>query len=117
MRGIITRFPTEMMPKYNGIEPGMMHGENSLSFIASRLQTELDILNRSSQRPWRLSMSIGVVDATPTTDRSLDALLAEADQAMYASKRARRQSPGEPPNQTLHLTGAAFLDSRGMKSS
>ena len=93
----------------------MMHGENGLSFVASRLQTELDILNRSPQRPCQLSMSIGVVDATSTTGRSLDALLAEADQAMYASKRARRQLPGEPPpNKTLHLTGAAFLDSGGI---
>ena len=93
----------------------MMHGENGLSFVASRLQTELDILNRSPQRPCQLSMSIGVVDATSTTGRSLDALLAEADQAMYASKRARWQLPGEPPpNKTLHLTGAAFLDSGGI---
>lgn len=44
-----------------------------------------------------LSLSIGVALLEPRSSRSLDDLMAEADQAMYVNKRARKATPSAPP--------------------
>lgn len=56
-----------------------------------RLRSALEDVNGSNAYPYELSVSIGVVvtDSTPT----IEAMLSEADGAMYADKQAGRRRP------------------------
>jgi two-component system cell cycle response regulator len=58
--------------------------------IEGRLHEQLAIHNLHVERPYRLSFSVGVAVAEPFHQRALDDLIAEADERMYAQKRARR---------------------------
>lgn len=57
---------------------------------AQRLQGHLDEFNRSSGKPYRLSMSYGIEELPATSEMSLEDLLSRADLAMYERKRERR---------------------------
>ncbi len=57
---------------------------------AGRLQASMDHSNRDPDRPFLLSMSAGVSRFDPEDPRSLDQLMAVADERMYAKKRARQ---------------------------
>lgn len=58
--------------------------------IEGRLREQLAIHNLRVDRPFRLSFSVGVAVAEPLHQRTLDELITEADERMYAQKRARR---------------------------
>jgi diguanylate cyclase (GGDEF)-like protein len=64
--------------------------DTSVEGAARRLQGSLDSSNRDPERPFRLSLSAGVARFDPEDPRSLDQLMAIADERMYAKKRARR---------------------------
>lgn len=55
-----------------------------------RLQTNIDCLNQAGDRPYQLSMSVGVQFCGLTDDASLEYLLAQADKLMYNHKRMKR---------------------------
>lgn len=57
---------------------------------ARRLQTTMDRSNGDPGRPFRLSLSAGVSRFDPEDPRSLDELMATADERMYAKKRSRQ---------------------------
>ena len=57
--------------------------------LRARVQGEVDARNASTEAPFRLSVSIGISTWSPAGEVPLDTLLAEADAAMYAEKRAR----------------------------
>jgi len=60
--------------------------------LVARLQENLDAHNASKDRPYRLSASAGVIRYDPQNPRSINELLEEADQTMYADKRNRKNN-------------------------
>lgn len=63
-----------------------------LEAIARRIDEALVAFNAKKERPFVLSLSIGWTLSPAEDDRSLDALLAEADARMYEEKRKRGNS-------------------------
>lgn len=57
--------------------------------ILARLQDNLAAFNLMQERPYRLSLSAGIVSCEPDGQRSLLNYVILADQQMYANKRAR----------------------------
>lgn len=66
-------------------------GERSGELLTVRLQERLDVCNARDQSRFRLALSLGIVefDQHPA---SLEALMAKADEALYAHKRSKRKS-------------------------
>lgn len=64
-----------------------------IAAILERVQIAIERAPRVGPHP--LSLSLGVALQAPESPRSLDELMAEADQIMYADKRARKASAGE----------------------
>ena len=64
------------------------HGEST---IMARFRETLETLGAQEPR-YRLSLSIGVVRFTPSNTSSIEELMRQADQAMYAAKRNQRRS-------------------------
>lgn len=56
----------------------------------ARLEKNLDTFNTSQRHPYRLSISTGLTVFDPERPCSIEELLDEADQAMYAQKRQRK---------------------------
>jgi diguanylate cyclase (GGDEF)-like protein/PAS domain S-box-containing protein len=69
-----------------------MTGDLDPRTISGRLQAKLDARNAQGDRPYHLSLSIGCVGYDVDEPRSIEALLALADAAMYQQKRGRRAS-------------------------
>ncbi|MBD2464818.1 diguanylate cyclase [Oscillatoria sp. FACHB-1407] len=75
-----------------------VYSDNSKNFHA-RIQTSLDCFNQQSalqsasksDRPYQLSISVGVQFCAPNHESSLDALLVQADKLMYDQKRLKHQ--------------------------
>ena len=67
-----------------------------------RLREKLAMRNARGQRPFVLSLSMGIAQYDPASPCSIDDLLAKADALMYAEKRSKRSRrpgdlPGAPP--------------------
>lgn len=58
--------------------------------IRARLQAAMDRLNKAHAYQYQLSMSIGIVHCEPQAAVPLAELLAQADEAMYCEKHAKR---------------------------
>lgn len=56
-----------------------------------RLRSSLLAINAAAQRPYQLSLSVGIGVYDPDQPTSFEGLMKQADQAMYAEKSARRQ--------------------------
>jgi two-component system cell cycle response regulator len=65
------------------IDATQEHGDR----IAKRLEAFVDSANAGADRPYRLGLSAGCAEYSPQRGPSLEALLKEADEAMYGSKR------------------------------
>jgi len=61
----------------------------SRSEIMSRLENIIAAKNRQLDRPWELSLSVGIAFYNPQLPGSLDELMAEADALMYEHKRSK----------------------------
>ncbi len=66
----------------------------AVELVFSRLRQELEQLGRDTARRYRLSISYGAAFFDPRNPRSVDDLLAGADQKMYERKRQRRTISG-----------------------
>jgi len=55
-----------------------------------RLRHQMELQNRSAQTPYQLHCSVGTATWAPDSVLTVDDLLAQADVAMYANKRAQR---------------------------
>jgi GGDEF domain-containing protein len=51
-------------------------------------------LNRSGDRPFQLSLSVGAAFFKPEHPESIDELLDRADREMYLQKKTRKQNGG-----------------------
>lgn len=68
----------------------LAHVSGDVRTILQRLQQHLDAFNASSNRPYRLSFSVGTVSVDPTEEDNLETLIGRADAAMYRNKRERK---------------------------
>jgi diguanylate cyclase (GGDEF)-like protein len=65
---------------------------DELRALASRLQGQIDALNASHRRPYRLSASVGAAIYADGETASFEELLSRADTLMYAEKRRRAET-------------------------
>jgi diguanylate cyclase (GGDEF)-like protein len=63
---------------------------NAIPALRTRLALNVAAYNARGEHPFELSISLGAAIYDPQEPRSLEALLAEADEAMYEQKRARQ---------------------------
>lgn len=66
--------------------------DDTAHVLLRRLRERLDHFNAKSERPYRLSLSVGIAHFDPGKPRSLDDLMAEADARMYADKQMKHSS-------------------------
>jgi GGDEF domain-containing protein len=74
---------------------------DELNALGSRLQGEIDTLNASHRRPYRLSASVGAAIYEHGEPASFEELISRADTLMYEEKRkspshAARKPTGKP---------------------
>ncbi|CAM2145024.1 Diguanylate cyclase with GAF sensor [Pararobbsia alpina] len=55
-----------------------------------RLRHNVEALNATSNRQYKIAYSVGVIDYVPGGSPDVEALLADADKSMYENKQARR---------------------------
>ncbi|HEY9282757.1 MAG TPA: GGDEF domain-containing protein [Pyrinomonadaceae bacterium] len=67
---------------------------DSGSIMAARLRENLRGYNLRERLPYRLSLSVGVLRVDAERAASIEDVLKEADQAMYADKRGRKERQG-----------------------
>jgi diguanylate cyclase (GGDEF)-like protein/PAS domain S-box-containing protein len=65
---------------------------NNAGLLLNRLSTKISTFNNSTDRPYSLSLSVGVAAFTPGSGRSVQQLMREADEAMYDQKNRYRGS-------------------------
>jgi diguanylate cyclase (GGDEF)-like protein len=65
-----------------------------LEALQARVRAAIALLNRSGDRPFQLSMSVGAAFFEPETPEGIDELLDRADREMYEQKRARKHNGG-----------------------
>ena len=67
-------------------------GSDNATLLLQRLQAAIDRTNAEARRPYRLSISVGISRFDPERCQTIQQLLEEADQELYARKRARQQA-------------------------
>jgi diguanylate cyclase (GGDEF)-like protein len=88
--------PVDVVARYGGEEFIVLLPDTRLegaATVARSLQTsieELNIVNKASPYDQRLTMSIGIAVASPSSASSRDELIAQADHALYRAKREGR---------------------------
>jgi GGDEF domain-containing protein len=60
------------------------------TLLCDRLQRKLAHFSETTDRPYRITVSVGVSVWDPLQPRTIHELLAEADARMYEAKRRRR---------------------------
>ena len=70
----------------------MKNPENFLTISSDRLQETIRNHNAKSQKPYKISLSLGSVVYSPEQPASLEKLLAEADAKMYEQKKLKNSS-------------------------
>jgi diguanylate cyclase (GGDEF)-like protein len=65
---------------------------DTLAAVGKRLQSAIEEFNRQAGRPFQMSISFGIEELPDSGEVSLDALISQADSAMYGRKRERRQT-------------------------
>jgi len=64
--------------------------EEGIDVIRKRLQERINVCNVTASRPYRLSMSIGVVRYEPDRPASIEELITQADKLMYEQKKGKK---------------------------
>ena len=67
--------------------------EAGADILLSRIEERLDYHNRYEQRPYRLSLSIGIVRYDPENPADLHDLIVKADRLMYEKKTSKKREP------------------------
>lgn len=73
----------------------------TVSLITDRINRNIELHNAEKARPYRLSLSFGIVDYRPEAPVSIDELLARGDNLMYEQKNRKRLS-ADTTQQTIH---------------
>lgn len=66
--------------------------DKAMKIIRERLFATVAKANQEAQRPYALSLSLGVVTCDATADTTLDQMIEEADRRMYLSKGEKRRA-------------------------
>ena len=66
-------------------------GETRPDVVTSRVREKIDAFNADSTRPYKLSVSLGLVPIDLNAAISLDDIIAEADRSMYEHKRNKKR--------------------------
>jgi len=66
--------------------------EDHVETISSRLQRNIDAFNVLNERPYKISVSVGISRYDSQYPNTVDELLAEADRLMYTQKKNKRSS-------------------------
>lgn len=66
--------------------------EEKSKLTIERIRKKIEFYNETSGKPYQLAFSVGVADFDIKSDRTLEDQIAEADEAMYADKRRRKQA-------------------------
>ena len=64
--------------------------EAGLKVIENRLHEEIRSFNAKNSRPFKLSISFGIVRFDPLSDTTIEKLVSQADRLMYAQKTAKK---------------------------
>jgi diguanylate cyclase (GGDEF)-like protein len=82
----------DILGRLGGDEFGLLIVESGddPAALKSRLTDAFRRFNEESDRPYRLSASIGVVHTPPSDDSTLDELITRADELMYVDKKAAK---------------------------
>ena len=64
----------------------------TVSIITERINRNIELHNAEKARPYRLSLSFGIVDYRPDAPVSIDELLSRGDSLMYEQKNRKRLS-------------------------
>ncbi len=70
--------------------------DEHVGIMTDRIYESLSEYNASSGKPYELACSIGVAPVPTDGDRTFESIIAEADEAMYAEKRRRKEMSGLP---------------------
>jgi diguanylate cyclase (GGDEF)-like protein len=85
---------SDVIGRVGGDEFSVLLTEGALEgarISTERLRASLLAINAAAQRPYQLSLSVGVGVYDPDQPTTFEGLMKQADQAMYAEKSARRQ--------------------------
>ncbi|AFZ58225.1 sensor domain-containing diguanylate cyclase [Anabaena cylindrica FACHB-243] len=69
----------------------LQNNDLNVEVMIQRLQSSIDKYNQSGDKPFVLSMSVGVVDYNPNEPVPLSHLITLADELMYKHKRAKKK--------------------------
>jgi len=62
----------------------------TVNIITDRINRNIELSNSEKARPYRLSLSFGIVDYSPDSPVSIDELLSQGDKLMYQQKQRKR---------------------------
>jgi len=65
----------------------------NIDSLAQRINSALDTYNAKKDKPFVLSLSIGIVRFDPDNPRSIEKLITEADRLMYENKKSKKIRP------------------------
>ena len=85
----------DIIARLGGDEFTILAVDTGLDFheiLRKRLESDLDAYNAQSNKPYRLSMSIGAVPFDESSTVSLGELLDLADETLYEEKRRKGKS-------------------------
>ena len=80
---------SDIVARFGGDEFAVFTGEADTAQIVSRIQQHVQAAQQTEPRPYDLSFSLGVVEATHP-DADIQDLLKRADQLMYQQKKRKR---------------------------
>ena len=75
-------------------------GDESAESLTQRLQDQLNEFNAHGNRPYDLSLSVGIAHFSDEDSHSIEELMAQADRAMYEQKRTRNSRGAFTPQYT-----------------
>lgn len=70
--------------------------KSDAELLVKRLEKNIDAHNKKEDRPYRLSLSVGIVSYDSADRRSVSELLSHADNLMYEQKRTKKKQPAAP---------------------
>lgn len=70
----------------------LAHISGDVQALCRRIRGHLDVFNSSTERPYRLELSVGTALVDAAHDENIESLIGRADAAMYEQKRGTRET-------------------------